>query len=192
MTHEANLQRFMQRFNTSYTVYFNRRHGRSGHLYQGRYKAFLVDADNYLLELSRYVHLNPVRTSRHSAIDASEQMKILDRYPWSSFHGYTLSGKAVPFLHTGKILPMIGGDDARAGRRLYARFVHSGIGKDLHDPLWNEVKGQTILGTDDFVDRVTRNCLADRAHDDARELPALRYLRRSGRSSGTTTRHDDL
>lgn len=60
----ANLSRFMQRFNTSYTVYFNRRHHRSGHLFQGRYKAILVDADAYLLELSRYIHLNPIRLKK--------------------------------------------------------------------------------------------------------------------------------
>lgn len=52
-TREANLQKFMQRFNTSYTVYYNRRHKRSGHLYQGRYKAILIESDSYLLELSR-------------------------------------------------------------------------------------------------------------------------------------------
>ena len=61
MTPGGNLQKFMQRLNTSYTVFFNRRHRRSGHLFQGRYKAILIDVDSYLLELSRYLHLNPVR-----------------------------------------------------------------------------------------------------------------------------------
>jgi len=60
-TPEANLGRFMQRFNTAYITYYNLRHHKSGHLYQGRYKAILVEADEYLLELSRYIHLNPVR-----------------------------------------------------------------------------------------------------------------------------------
>jgi len=60
-TPEGNLSEFMRHFNISYTSAFNRRHDRVGHLYQGRYKAFLIDADNYLLEVSRYIHLNPIR-----------------------------------------------------------------------------------------------------------------------------------
>ena len=60
-TPEGNLSEFMRHVNISYTSHFNRRHHRVGHLYQGRYKAFLIDADNYLLEVSRYIHLNPTR-----------------------------------------------------------------------------------------------------------------------------------
>jgi len=58
----GNLQEFMRHFNISYTGWYNRRHRRSGHLYQGRYHSFLIDADNYLEEVSRYIHLNPVKT----------------------------------------------------------------------------------------------------------------------------------
>ena len=58
-TPKANLSDLMRHFNISYTAYFNRRHRRVGHLYQGRFKAIVVEADSYLLELSRYVHLNP-------------------------------------------------------------------------------------------------------------------------------------
>ena len=64
-TLESNLSRFMQRFNTAYTRYFNLRHRRSGHLYQGRYKAIVVEADEYLLEVSRYLHLNPVKLKKN-------------------------------------------------------------------------------------------------------------------------------
>ena len=66
MTPMANLQKFMQRFNSAYTVSFNRRHHRTRHLFQGRYKALLIDRDTYLLELSRYLHLNPVRIKKYS------------------------------------------------------------------------------------------------------------------------------
>jgi putative transposase len=177
MTHEANLHRFMQRFNTAYTVYFNRRHARVGHLYQGRYKALLVDADSYLLELSRYVHLNPVRTNKYSVLDAAGQMKVLNNYQWSSFQGYTIPGKQAPFLNTCKILEMIGGADVRERRSRYAQFVRSGIGKEQHGSILNEVQGQTILGSDGFVDWVRRHLLAERG-DDPREVPALRCLRR--------------
>jgi putative transposase len=77
MTPTANLQKFMQRFNTSYTVYFNRRHHRTGHLFQGRYKALLIDRDTYLLELSRYLHLNPVRIKKYSHLEVEEKRRIL-------------------------------------------------------------------------------------------------------------------
>ncbi|MBW2558366.1 MAG: transposase, partial [Deltaproteobacteria bacterium] len=79
-TPEANLGKLMQRFNTVYTVYYNRRHNRNGHLYQGRYKAILIDADEYLLELSRYVHLNPVRIRKYSRAPIDEKKTILESY----------------------------------------------------------------------------------------------------------------
>ena len=76
-TPEGNLSRFMQRFNTAYTTYFNLRHRRSGHLYQGRYKAILVEADEYLLELSRYIHLNPVRLEKYRDSSLEEKGEVL-------------------------------------------------------------------------------------------------------------------
>ena len=75
-TPDANLQKFMQRLNTAYTVYFNWRHRRSGHLFQGRYKAILIDADSYLLGLSRYVHLNPVRRKKYGKLEPKEKKRI--------------------------------------------------------------------------------------------------------------------
>jgi len=72
------LSRFMQRLQSAYTTFFNRKHGRVGHLFQGRYKAILVDADSYLLELIRYIHLNPLRAGLKDAV----------RYPWSSHRQY--------------------------------------------------------------------------------------------------------
>ena len=63
----GNLQEFMRHFNISYTGWYNRRHRRSGHLYQGRYHSFLIDADNYLKEVSRYIHLNPVKIKKSRA-----------------------------------------------------------------------------------------------------------------------------
>ena len=92
MTPEANLQSFMQRFNTTYTVYYNRRHHKSGHFYQGRYKAILIETDHYLLELSRYLHLNPVRIKKYSNLGIQEKQAILHKYPWSSYGGYMTSG----------------------------------------------------------------------------------------------------
>jgi putative transposase len=79
-TPKANLSEFMRQFNISYTGYYNRRHRRIGHLYQGRFKAIVVDADSYLLELSRYVHLNPVRIKLKAQRPKPERMREISQY----------------------------------------------------------------------------------------------------------------
>jgi REP element-mobilizing transposase RayT len=174
-TPQANLNRFMQRFNTTYTVYFNRRHYRSGHLFQGRYKALLVDADSYLLELSRYVHLNPVRVKRNASLSLSEKRDVLQSYQWSSYGGYTHLDKRLAFLDCGKVLSMIGtGDDTRS-RRAYRRFVQKGLDGSHTFDLKEEVRAQTVLGSEDF-----REWLRDRFLSGAdrkfAEQPAARAL----------------
>ena len=83
-TPKANLSEFMRHFNIAYTGWYNRRHRRVGHLYQGRYKAVLVEKDSYLLELSRYVHLNPVRIMPWKGRTGREQLRFLEQYRWSS------------------------------------------------------------------------------------------------------------
>ena len=82
-TPDANLGVFMQALQTRYGVYFNNRYGKSGHVYQGPYKAILVDAEEYLLKLSRYIHLNPVQTKEAKKKPIKERIKILHAYPWS-------------------------------------------------------------------------------------------------------------
>jgi len=89
MTPEGNLQAFMQRLNTAYSVYFNHRHGRSDHLLQGRYKAIVIEADPHLAELSRYLHLNPVRIRTHSQKEIAHKREIMSNYRRSRFPGYT-------------------------------------------------------------------------------------------------------
>ena len=83
-TVRANLSEFMRRFNICYTSWFNRHHNTYGHLYQGRYKAILVDANNYLIELSRYVHLNPVRVGKLKRKSFQERWSYICGYEWSS------------------------------------------------------------------------------------------------------------
>src|SRR5437016_13111861 len=83
-TPKANLSEFMRHFNIGYTGGYNRRHRRVGHLYQGRYKAILVEGDIYLLELSRYLHLNPIRIKPHKGKGFAEQRRVLEKYRWSS------------------------------------------------------------------------------------------------------------
>jgi putative transposase len=151
MTPEGNLQAFMQRLNTAYTVYFNRRHRRSGHLLQGRYKAILVEADPHLAELSRYLHLNPVRIRAHSQKEIAFKREIISNYGWSSYQGYTSLRRRDPFVTYGLILSVVGGKDDARGRRKYREFVLSGIAKDMNISYWEEVRGQAVLGSEEFV-----------------------------------------
>jgi len=84
----GNLGEFMRHFNITYTGYFNRRHRRVGHLYQGRYKSILVEKEAYLSILSRYIHLNPIRVKRLAKSTEKEKIEELFRYTWSSLSGY--------------------------------------------------------------------------------------------------------
>jgi len=149
----ANLDRFMHRFNTAYIVFFNWHHKRCGHLYQGRYKATLVDADNYLLELTRYIHLNPVRIKRRNKISLEEKVNFLRTYPWSSYKSYAYSGiNREPFLLQDIILSMIGSKGAaiKLKKKLYRDFVYRGLEKDIRNPLTDK-KANSILGSEDFI-----------------------------------------
>ena len=139
-TPEGNLSKGMRQLNGLYTQRFNKRHRRSGHLLQGRYKAILVDKDNYLLELCRYVVLNPVRA--RIAKDPKD-------WKWSSYQA-TAGYKGIPCLTTDWILSQFGKEKRKASRQ-YQTFVASGI--KAASPL-KEIKGQLFLGQEHFTDKI--------------------------------------
>ena len=141
-TPKGNLLKVMHGLNGSYTGYFNRRHGRVGHLLQGRYKAILIEKDTYLLPLSRYIHLNPARAGR---------VKKVDQYEWSSYRGYVGREKEQRWMESGCVLSQLSTRPARA-RRKYKEYVEEGIRKRIDDPL-REVHGQVILGTERFIEQ---------------------------------------
>ena len=156
----ANLNQLMQNINTSYTVFINRKYRRSGHLFQGRYKAIVIDKDNYLLSLSRYIHLNPVRAN---IVDSPEQ------YRWSSYReyvGYLWSG-LVNITDTLSCLS----DNQKIAMMEYGNFVESGI-KDHGNP-FNDVRAGVILGKEDFVERITEMI---KGKPSGSELPAFKKL----------------
>ena len=173
-TPEGNLPDFMRHFNISYTSSFNRRHGRVGHLYQGRYKAYLVEADSYLLELSRYIHLNPVRTRAWSKRSAKERWSNLLKYRWSSLEGYLRSGKRKQFANYKMVLDYVGGDN-RKGKLEYNKFVRWGLDNEMKNPL--EIgKGSGIIGCENFVQEIKDKYLKKKKG--TREQPELRELRK--------------
>ena len=131
-TPEGNCSKFMHALSTAYTVYFNLRHERHGHLFDGRYKAKLVEGDEYLLALSRYVHLNPVRVGKMQNKPLSERVGYLRRYPWSSYTSYIGQRKALDFVEYGPVLAEMGGRQAQRPRR-YRNFVETGLAEDDED-----------------------------------------------------------
>lgn len=137
------LSRIMQRLTGGYTQYFNRRHGLTGHLFQGRYKAILCDKDSYLLELTRYLHLNPVRVK---AVQDPAQ------YPWSTYRAYLGKGDGRECVEAGEVLAHFGNSDSEA-RKHYRRFVLDGIGEGHRDEYYEAVEGR-VLGGSEFVEKV--------------------------------------
>jgi REP element-mobilizing transposase RayT len=162
-TPHGNLSRIMKHINGAYTGYFNKKRARAGHLFQGRYKAILVDKDEYARELSRYIHLNPVRAGLAAKPGG---------YLWSSYNAYAGEVSGPPWLHREFILSLFGREENTAPNR-YRDFVESDTGRDRANPFEN-VTASTLLGRESFVNWVREKFLKE-AHED-RELPALRQL----------------
>jgi REP element-mobilizing transposase RayT len=173
-TPDGNLSEFMRHFNISYTAFFNKRHKRVGHLYQGRYKAFMVDADNYLLEVSRYIHLNPVRIKALKKKGVKENRAALMSYEASSLPGFLYKRKRQDFVNYGFLLDYMGGDDSK-GRKKYGTFVAKGLTKDLDNPLALG-KGSGIVGDEGFVQWIKYTFVGHKKGQ--REQPALRELKK--------------
>jgi REP element-mobilizing transposase RayT len=125
-TPAANCGKFMQSLSTAYTVYYNLRHGRHGHLLDGRYKAKLVQGDQYLLALTRYVHLNPVCVGALRERPIEERIEALRTYRWSTYPSYTGRSKALDFVTYGPILAGMGGKRRQWPKR-YREFVETGL-----------------------------------------------------------------
>lgn len=140
-TLEPTLSRGMREVNGVYTQAFNRRHGRDGHVLQGRFKAPLVDKDHYLLELSRYVVLNPVRAG---------MVETAADWPWSSYQA-TMGKAALPaWLAVDETLALFHQKRGPA-RRAYARFVEGGVGALAP---WSDCPRAGFIGDDAFVERM--------------------------------------
>jgi REP element-mobilizing transposase RayT len=162
-TPDGNLSRGMRQLNGVYTQAFNRRHKRVGHIFQGRYKAILVQKESHLLEVSRYVVLNPVR---------AKTVTHPDQWQWSSYRATAGKEKAHPCLTTDWILGQFGRKRRHAEKK-YREFVVAGIGEGK---LWEQVKVQSILGEEDFVETLLGYV---KGQKDIKEIPkSQRYIKR--------------
>lgn len=138
-TPEKNLSKIMHYINSSYTTYTNVKRKRSGHLFQGRFKSIVVDKDSYLLELSRYLHLNPVRAK---LVEKPEEYRYSSYVSYISAHGETLVTRS-------SILEMLNAKENEARKR-YKAFVENAMGKEVESPV-AKVYGGMILGSDSFI-----------------------------------------
>lgn len=140
-TPEANLAQGMRQLNGVYTQRFNRSHTRVGHVFQGRYRAILVERDSYLLELARYVVLNPLR---------ARMVVRLEDWPWSSYLATCGQAAAPAWLQTDWVLAQFGSRRASAIRK-YVEFVHEGA---RLPSVWTQLQGQIYLGSEGFVKKM--------------------------------------
>ena len=175
-TRRANLSQLMRQLNGVYTQTYNRRHGKAGHLFQGRFKAILVDQDAYLLEVCRYVELNPVR---------ARIVRDPGKWPWSSYVAHTGGASSPAWLDTAAVHGYVLGRDAvtnadtrRAATR-YAALVASGKGVKL----WDEALAQQMyLGDQTFIETMQKRIEPARAG--SKEIS-----RRQRRSMGKPIQH---
>jgi REP element-mobilizing transposase RayT len=151
-TPQANLSAFMARWLTAYTVYFNRRHQRVGHLTQGRFKAQLVEGNQYLLKLSRYIHLNPVCGKRWEAVALSARQAHLRAYRWSTYRSYAGLESDWPWIDYAPLRAMVGGSGESTGG--YGAYVESGLARTNEEFAGIYREARLSVGSAEFADRV--------------------------------------
>lgn len=152
-TPRGNLGRFMQRLNTSYALYYRYRHKRPGHVFQGRYKALLVTDEDYLLRLTRYIHLNPVKTTSWRKASANEAVRWLRGYRWSSYPSYISGRAAWPWLNV-EVLEKYGRTSRHAGSR-YRAYTEAIVTDDDEELVQALKSAEGMIGQDEieFGDR---------------------------------------
>ena len=162
-TPAGNLSQIMHHVNGAYTTYFNVKRARSGHLFQGRYKAIVVEKDEYAKELSRYIHLNPVR---------AKMVQTPEEYAWTSYNFYIGKDKAPPWLQRQFILDYFG-RSIKVAQKGYEKFVSQIVDKDYESPL-KDVLGSALLGSQAFIDYIKNEFVSKQKSD--RNVPALKQL----------------
>jgi REP element-mobilizing transposase RayT len=159
-TIEGNLSQGMRQLNGVYTQKSNRKHSRVGHVFQGRYKAILVQKDSHLLELARYVVLNPVR--------ARMVNNVID-WPWSSYSAMIGNSLVPDWLEIDWLLNHFA-SSRRSSIEEYINFVRKGIGLS---PIWQELKHQVYLGDDTFMEKVQEKIGLGGKTSDLKEIPRM-------------------
>jgi putative transposase len=186
-TPRANLSQAAQWLNVSYSIGFNRRHRRIGPLFAGRFKAKLVEANSSILEVSRYIHLNVVRTRAYglskrlqagrrlgigeapTAEQVTERLRMLRRYPWSSYRNYL--GSSPDWLERDRIWVLVGGRTKTDQRRNYREFVEQAIREGLPENRWQRMERAVVIGREEFVEQMRKV-----VRGDCTEQPEMRWF----------------
>jgi len=186
-TPDANASRAIQWLNVSYSVWFNRRRGYTGHVFQGRFKGILVEGGEWGLELSVYMHLNPVATRKLGMGKAAKQaaragladaptkeqverrLEELRRFEWSSYHAYAGYGRAPAWLESGPLLERAAEDPA--GRTAaYRELVEGRVRQGVEESPWKKLKWGVVLGGERFARKVRGKIRIDRETSGQKEL----------------------
>ncbi|GBD97382.1 MAG TPA: helix-turn-helix domain-containing protein [Nitrospirae bacterium] len=162
-TPDGNLSKGMRQINGVYTQSFNRQHNKAGHVFQGRYKAILIQKESHLIEVCRYVVLNPVR---------AKAVKRPEDWKWSSYRA--TAGMEKP--HSSLTTDWITGQFAirkMTAQKKYREFVAAGV---TEESIWKDLKGQSLLGEEDFAEGLINYV---KGYDEIEEIPkSQRYLNR--------------
>ena len=161
-TPNANLSRCMRHVNGVYTQQYNRRHNTDGPLFRGRYKAILIDADTYLLELVRYIHKNPIRASL---------VNELSQYPWSSHRGLISDSREWMWLDKDSVLTMFS-DDKDRNRKEYVKFVSMDDSEEINR-LFARTNLPAVLGSNRFISWVKDRFYREKLHPEVSESRSL-------------------
>jgi len=153
-TPDANLSRFMQSLLTSYATAHNRREQAAGHLFQGRFKALLIDTRTYGAEVSRYIHLNPARSAGHKDDSVAALRRLVREHPWSSY-GAVIGLRPCPGWLDQRAFLQRWGSTLAEQQEKYAAYVERGLTADNFDPFEAAAAG-AVLGSDTFIDRIRR------------------------------------
>lgn len=140
-TDKGTITKIMQTVNTAYTMYFNKKFGHVGHVFQGRFHSFIVEKESYLLEVSRYIHLNPVRAGL---------VKSPEDYLWSSYRTY-IGMEKNPLVDTKLILELFSQTQEKQGIK-YKEFVEAEIIKPTFH-LWENISLKQFLGSSEFINQ---------------------------------------
>lgn len=170
-TPRANLSAAAGWLQTTYSVRFNRRHDRSGHLFQGRFKSHLVEEDAYARELVKYIHLNPVRPKAKRKPIPPERKETLKKYPWSSHRAYAGLDEKPPSWLCLDWLSYFG-RTRRTARTEYRRQIDQMFGQSVPSP-WDELRHGLVLGGEEMWERV-RGLVAEAEGDEE-----IRWSRRA-------------
>ena len=150
-TPRANLSQFMQRLNTSYALYARYKHRKPGHQFEARFKAKLVQEDTYLLAVTRYIHLNPIKIAACRRLTKAERVSRLEAYRWSSYPGYVAKRNAQEFV-CYDVLREYGSTEAGA-RRFYRAYTHACVMEDDQPVLDAMGASRYAIGEDRFIEK---------------------------------------